>query len=256
MTIASEIVALGFREANFTGIAGSPSADEAAEGLVLLKNLVTSLFSNIANNKPVMWYVPSPSATDSTKANYPALSGDQGIKDVTHPPANTRLMMRNTASTTIYLQYAPQDGALMEYVDAGHTGDVILNGNGALFGLTGFTDTLTITKPDAVTRVAPRRWVYRGDWGSWVEITTLASATELPFPEHFDDYFVTAMAMRLAPRFGSSARPETMMRNRDMTVMIRQQYTQMKEQIGQGVLLSHQSYSTRLSNGDPDRGFV
>ena len=260
MSTPTEIINLGFREANFTAIAASPSTDEAGEGLVILQNLVRTLFSNVANIKPVQWYIPSPQANSSKLIRHPALTSKQNHlnspADINHPPSNVRLMMKNITAETVFFQYQPEDGALMEYVDVGHTADVILDSNGALFGLTGFIDSITISKPDADTRLAPRKWVYRADLGSWIEIVDLVAGVELPFPSHFDDYFITAMAIRLAPRFGSPARAETRDRHRDMEGMIRQQYYQMKEAIFEGPYLASQNYRWYGMAGDPNRGFI
>jgi hypothetical protein len=76
--------------------------------------------------------------------NFPAVPGSAGRTpfDPLYPPANVRLMAKNTVATRVYFQYQPQDGALMEYVDVGHTEALTLDGNGALFDLTG-ADTET-----------------------------------------------------------------------------------------------------------------
>ena len=90
------------------------------------------------------------------------------------------------------------------------------------------SDTTVVITPDWPTnRLPTRRWVYRADRASWVEIDDLTLAGELPFPVWFNDFFITELAKRLAPRFGNDPRSVTMMRNRDMTVFVRGQYEQM-----------------------------
>lgn len=230
MTLASSIITAAFRESNYTAVGADPTADEQGEALVLLQSIMGSMFALVIGTKLKQWFIPQPMKNNSRAANYPAAPGDAGIlppNNVDSPPANVRLTMKNTATQTVYFQYQPQDGALMEYVDVGHTADVILDANGQLFGETGGTTTITMTSDFPTNRNPTRRWVYRGDIGSWVEITSLTLTSEMPFPVWFDDYFVTELAMRLAPREGGEPRQITLMRNNDMKVFLRGEYEQM-----------------------------
>jgi hypothetical protein len=246
MATATEIITAAYREANFKNSLGAPTTEEFSEGLTLLQSLIDSLFGLVVGTKPMQWYIPRPQKVGSKAANYPALPGDAGLQaphDVTYPPANVRLMMKNTEDVTVYLQYQPQDGALLEYVDVGHTGDVTLDGNGALFGLTGSNEDVVIAALFPVGRNTPRRWVYRGDYGSWLEVSTLDLSSDIPFPTMFDDYFVSALAMRLSPRFGAEPRQITVMRYRQMDQFIRLQYLQTKEEVyGTAGVPTEQSY--------------
>lgn len=253
MTTASDIISRAYRESNYRAIGDTPSADEQTEGLALLQSIVDSLFAMVAGIKPMMWYVPRPQLTAPTAANYPALPGDAGIllhNDVKYPPANSRLLMKNTDATTVYFQYQPQDGALMEYVDVGHTGTVTLAGNGALFSTTGFDGEVVIPSNNPDARNAPRRWVYRGDYGSWVEIETLTLDSDMPFPTAFDDYFVTGLSIRLSPSMGMDPRQITMIRHQQMTDQIRLQYLQMKEVLvgNAGLPTEHNYWNGRLGS--------
>lgn len=230
MTVQTDIIIPAFRESNWKDIKAVPTSDELAEALVLLQSLVDSVFGMVIGTKLMHWYVPNPQIKSSKRANYPQWPGDTGVlppNSVNNPPANVRLLMKNTSAETIYFQYQPQDGALMEYVDAGHTDTVTLDANGQLFGLTGGDDTVVITSDFPASRNDRRRWIYRGDAGSWVELTDLTLAGDLPFPAWFNDYFITELAMRLAPRYGNDPRPITLKRNKDMNVFIRGQYEQM-----------------------------
>lgn len=230
MTLASDIITAAFRESNYVAVGVTPDGDEVTEALVLLQSLMGSMFALVVGTKLKQWFVPTPQKTHARAANFPADPGDAGVlspNNVETPPANVRLTMKNTAAQTIYFQYQPQDGALMEYVDAGHTADVTLDANGQLFGLTGGDTTVVLTSDFPTNRNATRRWVYRADIASWVEITTLALADAMPFPVWFDDYFVTELAMRLSPRSGGEPRNITLQRNRDMRVFIRGEYEQM-----------------------------
>ena len=231
MTTASEIIRRAYREGNFIAKGATLSDADGSEGLALLQSIVDTLFPLVVGSNPKPWYVPVPQRTSTVAHNYPALPGglsQQERYDVRFPPPTSRLLVRATAPQTIYFQYQPQDGALMEFVDIGHTATITLDANGALFGTTGGDSTVVIpADPDA--RNAPRRWVYREDYGSWVEITTLALTSDMPFPTSFDDFFITELAMRLTPSNGNEPRQVTVMRNREMKSFIRNLYVQMAE---------------------------
>lgn len=261
MATARSIITLAYREANYKNTLGTPTTEEYTEGLTLLQSIVDSLFGMVVGTKLTPWYVPRPQKTGSVAANYPAYPGDAGLESphgIEYPPANSRLMMKNVdGEQTIYFQYQPEDGAVMEYVDVGHEEDVILDANGALFGLTGSNDSVTITATFPAGRNTPRRWLYRGDYGSWLEMTSMGLDDTLAFPTMFDDYFVTALAIRLSPRFGTEPRQITVMRYQQMDQFIRLQYLQSKEQlVGNAGVPSQQNYSVRLAFNDFDNGGV
>ena len=257
MTLASDIISRGYREANFSAISASPTPDESTEGLALLQSLMDSFFPLVVGTKARLWQVPFPQRTAPQEHAYPAYPGDQALRtplNPLYPPLNTRMLVKTTTETTIWFQDNAQDGAMMAYTDLGHTADVILDANGALFGTTGFASTQTITPRAPDSRNPQKTWVFRADYGSWVEIPTLATTTEIPFPTTFDDYWVTEMAMRLAPRFGNDPRQITLLRNKEMKVYIREQYLQHEEVLGAAVEPTSQSYAiltepTGFSNG-------
>lgn len=251
MTTASSIITLAYREANFKNAVGTLTTEEQTEGLTLLQSIVDSLFGMVVGTRLTPWYVPRPQKTASTAANYPAYPGDAGLvspHSEALPPSNVRLMMKNDAITTVFFQYQPDDGAVVEYVDVGHTEDITLDANGALFGLTGSVETIDITAQYPAGRNPPRRWIYRGDFGAWLEMTSLTLASEIPFPTAFDDFFVTALAIRLSPRFGAEPRQVTVMRFQQMETFIRLQYLQSKEQVvGNAGVPTRQVYAARGS---------
>lgn len=261
MTTASGIITLAYREANFKNAIGTLTTEEQVEGLTLLQAIVDSLFGMVVGTKLTPWYIPAPQKTADVAANYPAYPGDVGQVPAnarTLPPSNVRLMMKNTDPVTVFLQYQPDDGAVVEYVDVGHEADVTLDANGALFGLTGSSESIDLPTTFPSGRNTPRRWVYRGDFGSWLEMTSLTLASEIPFPTAFDDFFVTALAIRLSPRFGAEPRQVTVMRFQQMEQFIRTQYLQSKEQIvGNAGVPTTQNYATRTTGfQDFDAGGV
>lgn len=260
MATANEVITLAYREANFKNSVGVLTAEESAEGLTLLQSIVDSFFGLVVGTKLLPWFVPRPQKTAGTAANYPALPGDYSVVSAQAealPPSNVRLMMKNLAPVTVWFQYQPEDGAVVEYVDTGHEADVTLDANGALFGLTGSTETVGITALFPTGRNTPRRWVYRADYGSWLEITALGLTSVVPFPSAFDDYFVTALAVRLSPRFGADPRQITLLRFQQMEVFLRNQYLQSKEVlVGTGGIPSLQSYGAGSRSGSFDTGGV
>lgn len=233
MTILSDIITPAYREANFKAQSQTLTAVEQSEGLALLQSLTDSLVAMVIGTRPTPWYIPSPMKTSAKAYNYPAVPGDPGIQppqDPLYPPPNTRLFLKNTTAEVVYFQYQPEDGAVMEYVDAGHTATVTFDGNGMFFGLTGLDTTYAVTsKSGQVTRNAPIQWVFRGDRAAWVAIETLTADGEMPFPSMFTDYWVTALSIRLAPRFGNDPRETTILRWREMVRFIALQYRQSEE---------------------------
>ena len=250
MATASEIITLAYREANFKNSIGAPTTEEFTEGLTLLQSIVDSLFGLVVGTKLKPWYIPRPQRTSSIAANFPASPGDafsNGRYDVNNPPSNSRLMMKNVDSdVTVFFQYQPEDGAVMEYIDVGHEMDVTFDANGALFDIAGSNEVVLIPATYPTGRNTPRRWVYRGDYGSWLEITNLKLTSTLPFPEAFMDYFVTALAIRLSPRFGSEPRQVTLLRFQQMDTFIKHQYRQSAEAlVGNAGLPTEHTYNTR-----------
>jgi len=230
MALASEVISFAYREANFNTVSGVPTTVEFAEGLTLLQPIVNALPGMVTNIRMKPWFIPAPQKVSAIAADYPAYSSDAlAPQNIYNPPSNRRLMMRNTEDVDVFFQYQPQPGAIMEYVDTGHEGIVTLNGNASFFGLTGSNESVVINPEGAGGRNAPRRWHYRADFGGWQELTTLALTSTIPYPVEFDDYFITALAVRLSPRFGSEPRQVTILRFQQMEAYIRDQWLQAEE---------------------------
>jgi hypothetical protein len=121
--------------------------------------------------------------------------------------SNTRAIVSgHTAAFTITLPETPNDGARFQLIDAGAafaTRNVTVDANGRL--IEGATADIT-----ASTNGFNRTWFYRGDLADWKRISALAIGDEFPFPEAVDDAFIIMLAMRLAPRFRKTVRPETL----------------------------------------------
>lgn len=257
MATAREIILAGYREANFAAVKAVLTDDEYAEGLTLLQGVQDSFAGLVTGIRLTPWYVPYPQRTASSAAYFPAQSGESpgATFDVQYPPSNARLLMRNASAKTIFFQFQPDDGAVMEYADVGHTGTVTLDANGALFGLSGTDRTVEIAPVFPAARNAPRKWVYRMDHGSWLEIAALALDDETPFPTAYDDYFITLMAIRLSPRFGAEPRQATVLRFQEMSSFIRAQWMQNAPQVSEDTGAPSLQVWNALSSGQGfDRG--
>lgn len=255
MTLNSALIADGFREQNFTAQGGTLTDAEQTEGLSILQGLVDSFFGGVVGIRPEPWWLPFPNHTAPKNIRWPAKEPNvYDGREVNYPPPNHRVMLRTTTPTTLYLQSMPADGAMMEFVDAGFTADVTLDGNGMFFETTGADRTVTLTSTiGASTRVPTKRYVFRADTASWNLMSDLVLAGEMPFPSIFDDYWRTALAIRLAPRFGKT-KPETVARYGEMVVYIRNYYAQMREVLIGDVGLTMQNYGPGTGFGDFNTG--
>lgn len=206
-TAVSEIIRLAFREANFKSIIDNPTAEEQAEAMTLLQGIVDSVFPLLVGTRLTPVRV--------------AHSTDVG--------GNTRMIFSNAASIHVSLPAEPQDGTVVAYVDAGHAGDVILDAGRNFVGQTGVDRKVTISPTYPESRMKGRVWFYRDDITSWVELAPLQAALPLPFPYDFLDFFVTALSIRLSPRFGAEPRQITMVRMAQMEDYIRLLYRQTRD---------------------------
>jgi hypothetical protein len=259
MTLNSTIIAAGYRESNFTAQGGTLTAEEQTEGLALLQSLTDSFFGLIVGTRPKAWYIPSPNNTSPDAVSYPAdtVADVRGTRDERYPPANSRVILRTTTPQTIYFQTMPQDGAMMQIVDSGFQADVTLDANGVFFGVSGTDTTETLTTSfSGGSRVPTRTYVYRGDLAAWVQINTLSYSVENPFPAEFDDFWITYLAMRLAPRFGNTPNQVTLLRAKEMLVFVRNWYHQSIEALGNGPDGAEHSWYGRGYTGDPASGRV
>jgi hypothetical protein len=164
------------------------------------------------------------------------------------------VILRNTSAQTIYFQYQPMDGAIMSIVDSGFTGDVTLDANGMFFETTGNDTTVTLT-PRVEGRNPTREYVFREDTASWNQTQNLVLGGDMPFPQMFNDYWITGLALRLSPSFGLKQTEVTLMRFKEMTSFIRGWYRQNQEVlIGDAGTPTDQSFHTGFYGGNPDAG--
>lgn len=189
-TIASSIITDAYRESNLIPMGTTPTVNQQNEALGRLNTL---LFSTLGNEV-------SDALTDLNIGG----ANDQTPYLNDYIPDNTRLLLNLTAPLIIKLDPYPFPGQRMAFIDvAGNlaTYNVTINGNGRQ--IEGVTSLVLNTNGDA------REYMYRADTGQWVKYVALAITDLLPFPQRFDDYFITMLAVRLNPRYGQTLSAES-----------------------------------------------
>lgn len=219
MTIASDLVAQGYRELNITAVGTQPSTAQAAEGLARLNNNVRGLYGTVLGEMLQDWEFPAPQRTAPVAANFPQLPYPQGLDgsllslplstspgaSVTpYPPQNSRIVFAGKTAMTVYFPEQPDDGARMGLIQ-GATGpsavNLTLDGNGRLID---GTKTFVVATP-----IAHMRWLYRADLGDWRPMAQLLGTDQSPFSPDMDEFLVASLAIRLAPGYEKPVRPET-----------------------------------------------
>lgn len=201
MTLVSTIIADAYREGNLIPIGSSPSAAQESEGLRLLNRVVASTYGlEAGENLRTL-------ALTEIPADYEF-------------PINTRVLLTLSQSATLTLPEDPLDGCRMAIVDLADnfaTYPLTVSGNGRL--VDGAETQTYDTSID-------REFFYRADTGNWELVESLGIGDELPFPNDLDDYFITALSIRLAARYGIPTDINTVERFRQMQKIIRAKYRQ------------------------------
>lgn len=190
MTQISAIIKSAYRESNLVDIKATPTPDEEAEGLSRLQALIKSTVGNEAGFALEDWTAAS--TTVITDPSGVALSAAQTSAYFVEP--QTRLMCNLTIATSLALDPFPNDGQRFAVIDVAgnfNTYNLTLNGNGRRVN---GGASLVLSTDDEI-----REFFFRSDLGDWVEIKTFIVSDQLPFPVDYDDYFITALAMRLNP---------------------------------------------------------
>lgn len=103
--------------------------------------------------------------------------------------------------------------------DSGVPGATLtLNGNGRTIAA---ANTQAIVNP-----AASKAWLYRADLGDWKLVADLLIGDDCQFPSDFDDFFITALAMRLAPRYNKTIATETAKTGLDALKRLKARYRQ------------------------------
>lgn len=193
MTLLSDIITDAYRQSNLLAIGQTPTTPQNDEGLRYLNRIVKSVFGNEVGDPLVAF--PLGRQNISRPSGYP-LWGDNPSGEW-FVPKNARLMLNLDSAVTVYLPPNPDDGARFAINDVAGTlaaAPLTIVGNGRnIEGLS------TIDISDANTN---REWFFREDLGDWVRCSPLVIEDALPFPEEFDDFFITMLAIRLNPAYG------------------------------------------------------
>lgn len=210
-TLVSNIITDAYRETNLIPLGSSPSDNQVTEALTRLNVILSSVIGNQVGD----YY---------DELNIIGGTYDQSQYTNPYVPNNTRLILRLSAATTLYLDPEPFEGERIAVIDVANnlaTYPLTLDANGR--NIEG-ASTLVLN-----TNGLTREWMYRADTGSWAKIGTVLSTDTMPFPQEFDDYFVTALAMRLNPRYGQSLAPETVELMKQAKAQIRSRYHAWKQ---------------------------
>lgn len=217
MTLASSIIQSAYRETEVVAKVTTADAIEQAEGLSLLNSLVLSVVGNEVGKE----------------LHDIALGGayDQSQFLTSWIPENVRLVLNLGTARSVSAHPRPYEGQRMAVADAANnlaTRNLTISGNGRL--IEGAASQVLNTNGLA------RQWMYRGDTGNWVRITSLAAGDEMPFPTEFDGYFITRLAMRINPRHSVNLTPESQAALQRAETQIRARYRRPRRQQDMGSL--------------------
>jgi hypothetical protein len=189
-TLASSIITDAYRESNIIPMGTAPNENQQIEALGKLNTLILSTIGNEAGDGFDDYNIGG--------------TCDQSNYLINYIPANARVLLNLTDAKSYNLHPNPFEGQRLGLVDViGNlaTYPVTLSGNGR--NIEGAPTLVLNTNSDN------RQWMYRADIGQWVKITTLLYTDAIPFPQEFDDYFITMLAMRLNPRYGQALADES-----------------------------------------------
>lgn len=243
MTAATSLIQSAYREGNLIAVGASPTSAEQTEALLLLNNFVRGIYGYEMGENLSDWEAPSIQRTASQPTTYPQwplndaypqgdafspFNGSTGFAPF--PPKNRRIVWGGV-TMTIYFPDKPQDGSRMAFVQGSGAGDT--GAPGAILTLDGngrqtqdpadknFKNTITLTNP-----AVANQWLYRSDLGQWLLVADLILTDQCQFPSDFDDFFITALAIRLAPRYNKVVASETAKTGLDALKRLKARYRQ------------------------------
>jgi len=237
MTTVTEIINDAFRQSNLVAAGGSPTAPQSTEALRYLNRIVKSVFGTEVGE--ALSAIPIGGGNISRPSGYPWY-GDTPDGDWV-VPKNVRVVLNLENSLDLYLHPEPNDGTRFALADAASnlgTNALTVYGNGRT--IEGSTSVTFNTDGET------GEWFYRQDTANWAKYAPLAELDTFPFPEEFDDYFITMLALRINPSYG------TMLDNQSAEVM-RRSKTQLRARYNQNVPVRSDLALLRLSRMARDR---
>lgn len=201
MTLVSDIVRSGMRESNIVARQQTSPPDETNEALARLETLVFAVLGSDVGYILEDWTIKS--STVIIKPSGVPLTAAQAAAYTVAP--NSRLVCGLTAATSLSLNPMPQDGEQFGLVDAtsafvGNNLTLVPNGR----KINGTNGSLVLN-----TAGVAKSYFYRADIADWRPIAPLVLTDQFIFPEDFDDFFITSLAMRMNPRYGKQLSPES-----------------------------------------------
>lgn len=245
MTLCSVIIRRAYRETNIIPIGTNPSTAQQTEALDVLNTGLQSVVGNGFFENLQDWPVPAVQRVGDTAANPPLLPGSGRpaiVMNNAFPAKNVRIVW-DGSERTVYMPENPADGASMCLVKSAGNGAVTpglltLSGNGRT--IEGAVNYLSTT-------ATSRQWLYRADLADWVQLKSPMLITdEIPFPDEYDDFWSTSLAIRLSPSYGKTIQAATTSTNSRTLSAMRARYFQptVEDRNGEELPPGFESYYT------------
>lgn len=213
---AQDAIDAAFLEGGVKQIGDTPTSAERTAALSRLNAIWLGLFGNEIGPRLTDFQVPFAQRTytapvEAANQGFPANLSPAGsvvqypTGNRQHPvvPMDARIICKATVAEVLYLYEQPADGAMLAYADNLAGADLTLDANGRKI-----EGAVSVTLTPGSTA---RRWFYRADLADWRLVEPLDLADDLPLPAEFDDFFVTALAIRLSALNGAQPMPGTTM---------------------------------------------
>lgn len=217
MTTVTQIITDAYRQSNLVAVGASPTAAEQVEALRFLNRIVKSVFGNEVGD-PLDAF-PLGGENISRPSGFPWYGSTPD--EEWFVPKNARLVLNLNESIDLYLHPMPNDGTRFAVSDMANSlaaFPVTVHGNGRLIE--------EVTSITLNTNGLDAEWFFRADTGNWARYSPLVGADTFPFPEEFDDYFITMLAIRLNPAYGIQLDPQSEMMLKRSLKQLRARYVQ------------------------------
>lgn len=192
MTTIAQIITDAYQTNNLIAINVIPTADEQAKGLRALNRIFRGLLGNEMGDRLKPLNVGTNNVTRNPyETSYDLLTAPYFI------PLNARLVLNLNSAGTFYLPTVPEDGSRFAVQDK--------SGNLSTFPATVLANGNTIENATQLvlnTDNYNQEWFYRADLGDWQKVSNLALSDTFPFPEEFEELFISLLALRIDPAEG------------------------------------------------------